>query len=42
MPAGKKGGSVKHFPYTKAGRSAAKRYAAGGGKKVPKKKAGRY
>ena len=34
MPAIKKNGTVKHFPYTKAGREAAKRYAASGGKKV--------
>jgi hypothetical protein len=34
MPTVKKNGTVKHFPYTKTGREAAKRYAAGGGKKV--------
>ena len=34
MPTVKKKGSVKHFPYTKAGREAAKRYAASGNKKM--------
>ena len=34
MPAVKKNDKVKHFSYTKTGREAAKRYAAGGGKKV--------
>jgi len=34
MPTVRKNGAVKHFPYTKAGREAAKRYAASGNKKV--------
>jgi hypothetical protein len=34
MPTVRKNGSVKHFPYTKAGREAAKRYAASGNKKM--------
>ena len=36
MPTVKKKGSVKHFPYTKAGREAAKRYAASGDGKASK------
>jgi hypothetical protein len=39
MPTVRKGGRVKHFPYTKAGRAAAKSYASkGNGKMVDKKK----
>ena len=34
MPTGKKKGSVKQFPYTKAGREAAKRYAGSGNGKM--------
>jgi hypothetical protein len=34
MPTVRKNGAVKHFPYTKAGREAAKRYAASGNGKM--------
>jgi hypothetical protein len=36
MPTVKKNRVTKTFPYTKAGREAAKRYAASGNEKVPK------
>jgi|6_EtaG_2_1085325.scaffolds.fasta_scaffold51792_4 hypothetical protein len=39
MPMVRKGGKVKHFPYTKAGKAAAKSYASkGNGKTADKKK----
>ena len=42
MPMVKKGGRVKHFPYTKAGKTAAANYAAKGkGSMLKKKKNGK-